>query len=128
LTVARKLGMGVLALAMSVCSVGASSGIGTATDPPTRIDTTDGPAQELLVGVDIAPGLWVGTAAEPGHPGNCEVIPMQVHMPSSRVRVDDLLPADPAPAPRERYGRSESALTPALTSTSLVVCRSTEPN
>jgi hypothetical protein len=80
LTITRKLCMGFFVLATSVCSVGASSGIATA-DPLTRFDTTDNPARELQVGVDIAPGLWVGTAAKSGYPGNCEVIRFRSYPP-----------------------------------------------
>jgi hypothetical protein len=42
-------------------------------DPQTKFVTSGGPAKELRVGVDISPGLWVGTSLV-DYPGNCSLI------------------------------------------------------
>ena len=46
-----------LLLAMPVLTAGPAGA-----EPETRFDTIGGPSADLAVGVDIAPGLWVGTS------------------------------------------------------------------
>jgi hypothetical protein len=65
--------------AVVVTAVGTA---GTANaDPATRFDTSSNPSDVLQVGVDIAPGLWVGTAVESGYPGNCSLIRFRNYPP-----------------------------------------------
>lgn len=65
--------LGGMALCALISCLGWSTGVAHA-DPGTRFDTSSGPSQALQVGVDIAPGMWVGTAVKSGYPGNCTLI------------------------------------------------------
>jgi hypothetical protein len=54
-----------IAMALSVAAAGA--------DPGTKFNTSGSPSTDMQVGVDIAPGLWVGTSLV-DYPGNCTLI------------------------------------------------------
>jgi hypothetical protein len=63
--------------------VAAVSAAGAAeAEPQTIFNTTSGATQILDVGVDIAPGLWVGTPLV-DYPGTCSMIVWRSYPPQS---------------------------------------------
>lgn len=68
------------AVLLLVACFGWCPGVANA-DPGTRFDTESGPSEVLQVGVDIATGMWVGTAVDSGYPGNCTLIRFRSYPP-----------------------------------------------
>lgn len=51
-------------------------------EPGMRFDARDNPTVDLQVGVDVLPGMWVGTNVEEyDYPGNCSIMSFRDYPP-----------------------------------------------
>lgn len=66
-------------------------------DTGTRFNTLENPSPDLQVGVDVQPGIWVGTNIEEyDYPGNCSVLKFRDYPPqySDDNAIEDWLLSD----------------------------------
>ncbi len=80
-TVGRRL----IKLVYCVLALGLVNALGASpafAEPGTRFDARDNPTADLQVGVDVLPGMWVGTNVEEyDYPGNCSIMTFRDYPP-----------------------------------------------